>query len=54
MVDSGEGGGTAKFCPVSSCISWTDLVRNEVLHTLKEEGNILHTTQKGKIEVMRR
>ena len=23
-------------------VGWTDLVKNEVLHRVKEEGNILH------------
>jgi hypothetical protein len=27
-------------------ISWTDCVRNEVLHTVKEERNILHTIKR--------
>jgi hypothetical protein len=27
-------------------ISWTDRVRNEVLHRVKEERNILHTIKK--------
>ena len=26
-------------------ISWTDRVRNEVLHTVKEKRNILHTVK---------
>jgi hypothetical protein len=29
-------------------ISWTDRVRNEVLHRVKEERNILHTTKMRK------
>jgi hypothetical protein len=31
-------------------ISWTDCVRNEVLHRAKEERNILHTIQRRKVE----
>jgi hypothetical protein len=32
-------------------ISWTDLVRNEeVLHRVKEERNILHTTKRRKTD----
>ena len=29
-------------------ISWTDRVRNEVLHRVKEERNILRTAQRRK------
>jgi hypothetical protein len=29
-------------------ISWTDRVRNEVLHTVKEERNILYTIKRRK------
>jgi hypothetical protein len=29
-------------------ISWTDHVRNEVLHRVKEERNILHTIKRRK------
>jgi hypothetical protein len=29
-------------------ISWTDCVRNEVLHTVKEERNILQTIKRRK------
>jgi hypothetical protein len=29
-------------------ISWTDHVKNEVLHTVKEERNILHTIKRRK------
>jgi alpha-D-ribose 1-methylphosphonate 5-triphosphate synthase subunit PhnL len=29
-------------------ISWTDRVRNEVLHRVKEERNILHTIKRRK------
>ena len=30
-------------------ISWTDRVRNEVLHRVKEERNNLHTVQRRKV-----
>jgi hypothetical protein len=30
-------------------ISWTDRVRNEILHRLKEERNILHTIKRRKV-----
>ena len=30
-------------------ISWTDHMKNEVLHSLKEERNILHTIKQRKI-----
>jgi hypothetical protein len=33
-------------------ISWTDHVRNEVLHRVKEEWNILHTINKRKANWM--
>jgi hypothetical protein len=29
-------------------ISWADCVRNEVLHKVREEGNILHEMERGK------
>ena len=33
-------------CRSTQTISWPDHVRNEVLHRVKEERNILHTTKK--------
>jgi hypothetical protein len=30
-------------------ISWTDRVKNEVLQTVKEESNILHTTKERRL-----
>jgi hypothetical protein len=35
-------------------VSWTDHVRNEVLHRVKEERNILHTIKEGRVEVTER
>jgi hypothetical protein len=31
-------------------ISWTDRVRNEVLHRVKEDRNILHTIKRRKAD----
>jgi len=35
-----------RLCVVLKFLSWTDCVRNEVLHTVKEERNILRTIKK--------
>jgi len=30
-------------------MSWTDRVRDEVLHRVKDERNILHTVKRGRL-----
>jgi len=36
------------YCRKMEKISWTDRVENEVLHSVKEERNILHTVDEKK------
>jgi hypothetical protein len=40
-------------CRKMEKISWTDCVRNEVLHRIKEEMNILHTIKRRKADWIR-
>jgi len=47
-------GRSEMWCRISvEKTSWTDLVKNEeVLHRIKEEGDIMHTIERGKANLI--